>query len=52
MDSNHDIVPTLRLKGGVYMSLAADEIERLRARVALLERRADDDESPREGGRG
>ena len=41
MDSNHDIVPTLRLNGGVYMSFAADEIERLRARVTLLESRAD-----------
>lgn len=41
MDSNHDIVPTLRMMDGVYTGLAADEIERLRARVALLERRAD-----------
>lgn len=41
MDSNHDIVPTLRMMDGVYTRLAADEIERLRARVALLERRAD-----------
>ncbi|MEF3068105.1 hypothetical protein [Pandoraea apista] len=29
------------MNGGVYMSFAADEIERRRARVALLERRAD-----------
>ena len=41
MDSNHDIVPTLRMMDGVYTGLAADEIERLRVRVALLERRAD-----------
>ncbi|ANC43005.1 hypothetical protein [Pandoraea pnomenusa] len=41
MDSNHDIVPTLRMMDGVYTGLAADEIERLRARVALLERCAD-----------
>ncbi len=41
MDSNHDIVPTLRMMDGVYTRLAADEIERLRARVAFLERRAD-----------
>ncbi|BDD90911.1 hypothetical protein PanNE5_03510 [Pandoraea sp. NE5] len=39
MDSNHDIVPTLRMMDGVYTGLAADEIERLRARVAVLERR-------------
>ncbi|MFM0058566.1 hypothetical protein PQR64_23370 [Paraburkholderia phytofirmans] len=31
MDSNHDIVPTLRMFDGLMMSKAADEIERLRA---------------------
>lgn len=41
MDSNHDIVPTLRMMDGVYTRLAADEIERLRVRVAVLERRSD-----------
>lgn len=41
MDSNHDIVPTLRMMDGVYTRLAADEIERLRARVAFLECRVD-----------
>ncbi|OND78974.1 hypothetical protein AQ938_06750 [Burkholderia pseudomallei] len=37
MDSNHDIVPTLRMFDGVMTGLAADEIERLRKRVAELE---------------
>ncbi|MFM0503896.1 hypothetical protein [Paraburkholderia caffeinilytica] len=31
MDSNHDIVPTLRMFDGLMMNKAADEIERLRA---------------------
>lgn len=34
MDSNFDIVPTLRMFDGVMMGKAADEIERLRARLA------------------
>jgi len=34
MDSNHDIVPTLRMFNGVMMDQAADEIERLRAELA------------------
>lgn len=33
MDSNHDIVPTLRMFNGVMMDKAADEIERLRAQL-------------------
>lgn len=37
MDSNHDIVQTLRLFDGVMTGLAADEIEALRKRVAELE---------------
>lgn len=37
MDPNHDIVPTLRMFDGVMTGLAADEIERLRKRVAELE---------------
>lgn len=36
-DPNHDIVPTLRMFDGVMTGLAADEIERLRKRVAELE---------------
>ncbi|MCL4631575.1 hypothetical protein [Burkholderia sp.] len=36
-DPNHDIVPTLRMFDGVMTGLAADEIERLRERVAELE---------------
>lgn len=32
-DSNHDIVPTLRMFDGVMMDKAADEIERLRSQV-------------------
>ena len=34
MDSNHDLVQTLRMFDGAYMNLAADEIERLRAQLA------------------
>jgi hypothetical protein len=34
MDSNHDIVPTLRMFDGLMMNKAADEIERLRALLA------------------
>lgn len=41
MDSNHDIVPTLRMMGGVMVELAADEIDRLRSQVARLGRMAD-----------
>ncbi|WP_181163920.1 hypothetical protein [Burkholderia gladioli] len=37
MDSNHDIVQTLRLFDGVMTGIAADEIEALRKRVAELE---------------
>jgi hypothetical protein len=37
IDSNHDIVPTLRMFDGVMTGIAADEIERLRARVKELE---------------
>ena len=33
MDSNHDIVPTLRMFDGLMMNKAADEIEQLRARL-------------------
>lgn len=36
MDSNHDIVPTLRMFNGAMMDKAADEIERLRAREKVL----------------
>lgn len=36
MDSNHDIVPTLRMFDGLMTGQAADEIERLRKRVAEL----------------
>ena len=34
IDSNHDIVPTLRMFDGVMMNQAADEIERLRGEVS------------------
>lgn len=34
MDSNHDIVPTLRMFDGLMMNKAADEIERLRSLLA------------------
>ncbi|MFC4275526.1 zinc finger-like domain-containing protein [Achromobacter aloeverae] len=37
IDPNHDIVPTLRMFNGVMTGIAADEIERLRARVKELE---------------
>lgn len=33
MDSNHDIVPTLRMFNGLIMGQAADEIERLREKL-------------------
>lgn len=36
MDSNHDIVPTLRMFDGALMHKAADEIEHLRAREKEL----------------
>ena len=36
MDSNHDIVPTLRMFDGLMMGQAADEIERLRKTEAEL----------------
>jgi hypothetical protein len=36
MDSNHDIVPTLRMFDGLMTGQAADEIERLRKRVDEL----------------
>ena len=36
MDPNHDIVPTLRMFGGLMTGQAADEIERLRKRVSEL----------------
>ena len=36
MDSNHDIVPTLRMFDGLMMGQAADEIERLRKREIEL----------------
>ena len=36
MDSNHDIVPTLRMFNGALMDKAADEIERLRAKEEKL----------------
>lgn len=36
MDSNFDIVPTLRMFDGVMMGKAADEIEALRKEVAAL----------------
>jgi hypothetical protein len=36
MDSNHDIVPTLRMFNGAMMDRAADEIEQLRAREKKL----------------
>jgi len=37
IDHNHDIVPTLRMFGGLMMGIAADEIEILRANLAKLE---------------
>lgn len=37
IDSNHDIVPTLRMFDGLMTNIAADEIEALRARVKELE---------------
>ncbi|MDR6389159.1 hypothetical protein [Paraburkholderia phenoliruptrix] len=40
IDPNHDIVPTLRMFDGLMMNIAADEIEKLRARVKDLEARA------------
>ena len=36
IDSNHDIVPTLRMFDGLVMGHAADEIERLRKELAAL----------------
>ena len=36
MDSNHDIVPTLRMFDGLIMGQAADEIERMRKRELEL----------------
>jgi hypothetical protein len=38
MDSNHDIVPTLRMFDGLIMGQAADEIERLRQQRELVDR--------------
>lgn len=35
-DSNHDIVPTLRMYDGVMMKLAADEIEVMREQIHAL----------------
>lgn len=35
-DTNHDIVPTLRMFNGALMDQAADEIDRLRAREIEL----------------
>jgi hypothetical protein len=36
MSEEHDIVPTLRMFDGLYMNLAADEIERLRNQLAAV----------------
>ena len=35
-DPNHDVVPTLRMFDGLMMNKAADEIEALRKREAVL----------------
>ena len=37
MDPNHDIVPTLRMFGGLMTDTAADEILRLRARADAVD---------------
>lgn len=37
MDPNHDIVPTLRMVGGLMTDAAADEILRLRARADAVD---------------
>lgn len=36
MSDERDIVPTLRMFDGLYMNLAADEIERLREQLAAV----------------